>query len=131
MNILSCINRFLKVLDMVYYLALLQVGCAGAGVVGACAVIYLIIASIDLKYKMDTFCVLPWYSLELPANSPCCLLSRFADIKQVKHDLLTGVKSPACGKCWDLESQGNKSRRQFENEFLDYKHNTVILSNNH
>ena len=70
---------------------------------------------------MDTFCVLPWYGLELPSNSPCCLLFKSADINQVKHDLLSGVKSPACGKCWDLESQGNKSRRQFENEFLDYK----------
>jgi len=72
---------------------------------------------------MDTFCVLPWYSLELPSNSPCCLLPRSANIKQVKHDLLSGVKSQACAKCWVIESQGNKSRRQFENEFLDYKLN--------
>tara|TARA_R110000782_G_C14759675_1_gene407997 strand:+ start:147 stop:1187 length:1041 start_codon:yes stop_codon:yes gene_type:complete len=70
---------------------------------------------------MDTFCVLPWYSLELPANSPCCLLSKSANIEQVKHDLLSGVKSQACAKCWTIESTGNKSRRQFENEFLDYK----------
>jgi hypothetical protein len=70
---------------------------------------------------MDTFCVLPWYSLELPDNSPCCLLPKNTNIDQVKIDLLTGVKSMACSKCWAIESQGQKSRRQFENEFLDYK----------
>jgi len=70
---------------------------------------------------MDTFCVLPWYGLELPANSPCCLLPKNTDIAQVKKDLLTGIKSPACSKCWQIESKGEKSRRQLENEFLDYK----------
>jgi hypothetical protein len=70
---------------------------------------------------MDTFCVLPWYSLELPSNSPCCLLPQNTDIAQVKKDLLTGIKSPACSKCWQIESRGEKSRRQLENEFLDYK----------
>lgn len=72
---------------------------------------------------MDTFCVLPWYGLELPSKSPCCLLPPNTDIDQVKKDLLNGVKSPACAKCWTIEAQGNKSRRQFENEFLDYKLN--------
>jgi hypothetical protein len=70
---------------------------------------------------MDTFCVLPWYSLELPSNSPCCLLPKNANITQVKQDLLAGIKSPACAKCWQIESRGKKSRRQFENKFLDYK----------
>jgi hypothetical protein len=70
---------------------------------------------------MDTFCVLPWYSLELPANSPCCLLPNNTDVNQVKKDLLTGIKSPACSKCWQVESSGKKSRRQLENSFLDYK----------
>jgi len=70
---------------------------------------------------MDTFCVLPWFSLELPSNSPCCLLPATANIDQIKQDLLAGVKSESCAKCWTVESQGNKSRRQLENEFLDYK----------
>jgi sulfatase maturation enzyme AslB (radical SAM superfamily) len=70
---------------------------------------------------MDTFCVLPWYSLELPNNTPCCLLPQNANIDQVKNDLSNGIKSSACSKCWTVESQGQKSRRQFENEFLDYK----------
>jgi sulfatase maturation enzyme AslB (radical SAM superfamily) len=70
---------------------------------------------------MDTFCVLPWFSVELPSNSPCCLLPSNTDIDQVKKDLLSDVKSPACARCWAIESEGLKSKRQFENEFLDYK----------
>jgi hypothetical protein len=70
---------------------------------------------------MDTFCVLPWYGLNLPLLTSCCLLPKNTDIAQVKHDLLAGIKSPACAKCWQVESSGEKSKRQFENEFLDYK----------
>jgi hypothetical protein len=70
---------------------------------------------------MDTFCVLPWYSLELPGNSPCCLLPKDTNIAQVKTDLLAGIKSSACARCWNLESQNQLSRRQLENKFLDYK----------
>lgn len=70
---------------------------------------------------MNTFCVLPWYSLELPVNNPCCLLPDNTDIDQLKIDLLNGVKAEPCKKCWVIESQNQKSRRQLENEFLDYK----------
>lgn len=70
---------------------------------------------------MKTFCVLPWYSTELPSNTPCCWLANDADISQVKSDLLTGIKSPSCAKCWQIEEQGKASRRQIENQFLDYK----------
>jgi len=68
------------------------------------------------------FCVLPWYSQELGSqNSPCCLLPDKYNINQIKQDLLNNIPSVDCKKCWDIESTGNKSRRQFENEFLDYK----------
>ena len=72
---------------------------------------------------MNTFCVLPWYSVELPSNSPCCLLPNNTDIEQLKSELLSGIKSQACSKCWNIESTGNTSRRQLENQFLDYKLN--------
>ena len=72
----------------------------------------------------NCFCVLPWYSQELGLeNTPCCLLPHNHNINQIKQDLLSGVQTAACKKCWDIESTGNKSRRQFENEFLDYKLN--------
>jgi hypothetical protein len=72
---------------------------------------------------MDTFCVLPWYSVELPGNTPCCLLPKNTDVAQLKNDLLAGIKSEACSKCWNIESTINLSRRQLENQFLDYKLN--------
>jgi MoaA/NifB/PqqE/SkfB family radical SAM enzyme len=72
---------------------------------------------------MNTFCVLPWYSVEFPSNSPCCLLPKNTNIAQLKNELLAGIKSTACSKCWEVESSGNLSRRQLENQFLDYKLN--------
>lgn len=70
---------------------------------------------------MNTFCVLPWYSVEIPEHSPCCLLPKNTNIDQLKNDLLAGIKSEACSKCWSIEASGNLSRRQLENQFLDYK----------
>ena len=70
---------------------------------------------------MDTFCVLPWYSNELPINTPCCLLPQNTNIDQLKSDLLAGVRSAACAKCWRIEDSEQQSRRQLENIFLDYK----------
>jgi len=72
---------------------------------------------------MDTFCVLPWYSSELPDNRPCCWMAKDANIDQVKKDLLAGVKSPACAKCWQLEQLDKSSRRQLENQSLNHKLN--------
>jgi hypothetical protein len=70
----------------------------------------------------NCFCILPWYSQEFGLqNTPCCLLPSTYDINQIKQDLLSNIQTAACKKCWDIESTGNKSRRQFENEFLDYK----------
>ena len=48
-------------------------------------------------------------------------MQRDADINLVKTELLAGIQTSACNKCWTLEAGGSKSRRQFENEFLDYK----------
>jgi hypothetical protein len=73
---------------------------------------------------MDTFCVLPWYNKELTASGKfthCCWLKKDYDIKKIRADLLAGVQTSACSDCWDLEKNNQKSRRQQENEFLDYK----------
>jgi organic radical activating enzyme len=70
-----------------------------------------------------TFCVLPWYSLEITDNekTACCLLSADHDLDLVKKDLLRGVQTPACQKCWNIEKQNQDSRRIQENRFLDWK----------
>lgn len=72
---------------------------------------------------MDTFCVLPWVGREINWNAreiPCCLLSRDYNIDQIKLDLLAGVKTSACQKCWNLEEHGLKSDRQVKNSGLDF-----------
>lgn len=71
---------------------------------------------------MNTFCVLPWYSQEIGGKTtPCCLLANDYNIETVKHDLLAGVQTSACQRCWNIEAAGQQSRRQQENIFLDYK----------
>jgi len=73
---------------------------------------------------MDTFCVLPWFSKEINSNQTethCCLLPNDYNIEKIKAQMLKGEKPSECQRCWSVESTGNKSRRQFENEFLDYK----------
>jgi organic radical activating enzyme len=71
---------------------------------------------------MDTFCVLPWVGREIKwgdRETPCCLLPRNYNIDQIKSDLLAGVKTSACQKCWNLEEYGLKSDRQVKNTALD------------
>jgi sulfatase maturation enzyme AslB (radical SAM superfamily) len=78
---------------------------------------------------MDTFCVLPWVGREIRWNNAqthCCLLAPQYDIDQVKSDLLAGVKTPACQKCWNLEKNGIKSDRQVKNAALDFYWNRDI-----
>jgi MoaA/NifB/PqqE/SkfB family radical SAM enzyme len=71
---------------------------------------------------MDTFCVLPWYSKEYSETATaCCLLPPTHNLGQIKNDLLAGIQNESCNKCWKIEQNGEKSRRQYENEFLDFK----------
>ena len=72
---------------------------------------------------MDTFCVLPWVGKEINWDSqetPCCLLPKTYNIDQIKSDLLAGIKTSACQKCWNLEEHGLKSDRQVKNNSLDF-----------
>ena len=68
-----------------------------------------------------TFCVQPWLSKEydFARTSPCCWLAEDYDLDIVKQDLLNGVASPACKRCWISEAQGLKSRRQQQNMLAD------------
>lgn len=71
------------------------------------------------------FCVLPWYSKEFSSKRtvPCCLLPLNYNLETIRNDLLSGIPTSACKKCWQIESSGKISRRQQENQFLDYKLN--------
>lgn len=80
---------------------------------------------------MDTFCVLPWVGREINWESTethCCLLPKNYNIDQIKSDLLAGIKTPACQKCWNLEEHGLKSDRQVKNSALDFYWNRDLES---
>jgi organic radical activating enzyme len=80
---------------------------------------------------MDTFCVLPWVGREInwkECETHCCLLPKTYDIDQIKSDLLAGIKTPACQKCWNLEEHGLKSDRQVKNSALDFYWNRDLES---
>ena len=72
---------------------------------------------------MNTFCVLPWTGREINCagqETHCCLLPQNYNIDQIKSDLLAGIKTSACQKCWNLEEHGLKSDRQVKNTALDF-----------
>lgn len=73
--------------------------------------------------KSPFFCVLPWYSKEFSGDytSVCCLLKPNHNLTEIKQDLLAGIASPYCQKCWDIEHLNQDSRRIQENRLLDYK----------
>lgn len=90
-----------------------------------------------MKIPHDTFCVLPWISLETsPVGSirPCCLaekeivddtgnkfdLATASDLsavqnsqymQQLRQDFLDSKKPPTCRKCWNEERAGRTSKR--------------------
>ena len=68
----------------------------------------------------NAFCVLPFYGMEYPQNTPCCLLPSKFDIDQIKNQMLAGIRPNDCNKCWRLEDSGVKSNRLIKNETLDF-----------
>lgn len=77
----------------------------------------------------DNFCVMPFYGGEYSINNtftPCCLLAKNHNIDLVRQDILRNIKTPACNKCWSLESKGITSDRQLKNQSFDYFTDTPI-----
>ena len=82
-----------------------------------------------------TFCVAPWSCLYVDSDNtivPCCQFKNprkyktknleeyfYSDqMKQVRKDLLNGVKNKSCEKCWLDEEAGGDSLRQIYNRTL-------------
>jgi len=68
----------------------------------------------------SSFCVLPFYAMEYPQKTPCCLMSDFEDLEEIKSDMLAGRRPQSCNACWRLEDSGLKSDRQLKNESMDF-----------
>jgi hypothetical protein len=72
------------------------------------------------KLDNNAYCVLPFFSIELPTKTPCCLLAKDYNIDLIKRNMLDGQRPTACQKCWNLEDAGFKSDRIIKNETLDF-----------
>jgi len=71
-------------------------------------------------FSHPTFCVLPFYAMEYPNNTPCCLMSGVEPLKGIQQQMLSEQRPKSCNKCWNLEDAGLKSDRLIKNETLDY-----------
>jgi hypothetical protein len=80
------------------------------------------------NFNNNAFCVLPFYSIELPRHTPCCLLPDNVDIELIKHQMLNNQRPVECSKCWKLEDSGIKSDRIIKNETLDYYFDQDLIS---
>lgn len=72
------------------------------------------------EFSHNSFCVLPFYGIEYPTKSFCCLTTPGADAKVVQQQILNNVRPVECGKCWVLEDAGEKSDRLIKNETLSF-----------
>jgi MoaA/NifB/PqqE/SkfB family radical SAM enzyme len=70
-------------------------------------------------FDHPSFCVLPFYSIEIPNNTPCCLLTG-TDFDNIKKEMLLGQKPKSCEKCWYLEDNGIVSDRILKNSAIDF-----------
>jgi MoaA/NifB/PqqE/SkfB family radical SAM enzyme len=95
----------------------------------------------------STYCVLPWAHLYTGPDgiiSPCCVgkeLGKYqettlketwntAKMKQLRLDMLSGVRNDICSVCYDHEDNGFKSMRQaFINDMTDVTENVTAMTN--
>jgi hypothetical protein len=71
-------------------------------------------------FSHPSFCVLPFYGVEYPNNTFCCLTPVGANREEVKKEMLAGRRPNSCNRCWTLEDAGLKSDRILKNETLDF-----------
>ena len=71
------------------------------------------------KFEPQAFCVLPFYGIEYPGNTPCCLLKKDSDLQLIKSQMLSDQRPDACSACWALEDVGIRSDRQIKNASID------------
>lgn len=72
------------------------------------------------QFDNSTFCVLPFYGIEYPKNTACCLLPNGADIHSIKKSMLANQRPTDCAKCWAAEDVGIVSDRLIKNQTFDY-----------
>ena len=79
------------------------------------------------KFDNKAFCVLPFYGIEYPDNSVCCLLKTKSNLDIVKKNMLNGIRPEECQCCWALEDKGITSDRILKNELLNFVYKDLHL----
>lgn len=75
------------------------------------------------EFDHPSFCMLPFYGIEYPAQTFCCLTPPGSDRDKVKSQILAGKRAEECSVCWHLEDQGLRSDRLIKNQSFDFFHN--------
>lgn len=72
--------------------------------------------------KLDSFCLVPWYSLEPPLRGfndrACCFWPKTYDINEIKQTFLHGDKHKDCQRCWFNEEKNLISKRVQDNRYI-------------
>lgn len=71
-------------------------------------------------FTHSTFCVNPFYSMEIPNKTHCCLLPKSYDIDKIKTQMLKKIRPDECQACWTLEDANQDSDRLIKNRTLDH-----------
>jgi hypothetical protein len=83
----------------------------------------------DEVFDHPSFCVLPFFGLELNnSESACCLLPLGHDIKKIRAEMLDGQRPEECDKCWRNEDANVTSDRQLKNQTLSLVQDITIQS---
>lgn len=91
-----------------------------------------------MSYPKDTFCKMPFHHINIKNEGKLSTCWRYPDwvgdftkegledtwngerLKQVRKDLLSGVRHAGCRSCWDLEDSGARSLRQSADPMYPY-----------
>lgn len=77
------------------------------------------------RFEHPSFCVLPFYGIEYPSNTPCCFLPQNTNRIQIQQEMLAGRRPDACNTCWRLEDAGITSDRMLKNEAANLYHTNI------
>ena len=75
------------------------------------------------EFDHPSFCILPFYGIEYPEQTFCCLTPPGSDRDKVKSQIMSGQRAKECAVCWQLEDQGLRSDRLIKNQSFDFHHN--------
>jgi hypothetical protein len=84
------------------------------------------ILRVNETLHSDTFCVLPFYGIELPLQKSCCFMKGEQPLTEVREQMLSNIRPTDCTMCWDSEDRNVQSDRHIKNQTFDHYLNKDI-----